>query len=98
MREVTTPDRNACLNFLRKEKIVTGRNAKTENGQPRMTPVAATATAAAGFSKRKSADDSDIAYIENELGKKPAFEVMSKNQRTNMNYAENSQLLLLCTT
>lgn len=79
MREVARPDRKACLNFLSKEKIVTGRNAKTENGQPRMTPVAATATAEAGLSKRKSADDRDIAYMENELGKKPAF------KRTNVN-------------
>lgn len=74
-REVTTPDTNACLNLLRREYMVTGRKAKIENGHPRITPVAATATAAAGFSKRKNADDRDIAYIENELGRKPACEV-----------------------
>lgn len=51
---------------------MTGRNAKMENGQLRITPVAATATAMAGFSNRKSAEERDIAYIENELGRKPA--------------------------
>lgn len=69
--EVTTPEKNACLNFLIKEYTVTGRKAKTEKGQPRITPVAATATAMAGFSKRYNADEREIAYIENELGKKP---------------------------
>lgn len=78
MMEVTTPDRNANLNLLIRLKAVTGRKAKTENGQPRITPEAATATAAAGLSKRKSADDRDIAYIENELGRKPAFEATDK--------------------
>lgn len=43
-----------------------------ENGHPRITPAAATATAIARFSKRNNPDDRDIAYIENELGKKPA--------------------------
>ena len=47
-----TPDKNACLNLFLREKVVSGRNARTENGQPRITPVAALKTAAAGFSKR----------------------------------------------
>lgn len=47
-----------------------GRNAKIEKGQPRITPVAATATLIAGFSKRNNADERDMAYIENELGRK----------------------------
>lgn len=34
--------------------------------------MAATATAMAGFSKRNNADEREIAYIEKELGKKPA--------------------------
>lgn len=58
-----------------------------------MTPVAATATAEAGLSKRKSADDSDIAYMENELGKKPAFKSISKikiSKKRTQAYAENS--------
>lgn len=50
---------------------MTGRKANTENGQPRITPTAATETAMAGFPKRNSAEERDIAYIENELGKKP---------------------------
>lgn len=70
--EVNTPNRNACLNFLTREYIVTGRNAKIEKGHPRITPVAAAATAQAGLSKRKSAEERDIAYIEKELGRKPA--------------------------
>lgn len=53
---------------------MTGRKANIENGQPRITPVAAVATAQAGFSKRKSAEERDMAYIENELGRKPATE------------------------
>lgn len=53
---------------------MTGRNAKIEKGQPRITPVAAVATAQAGLSKRKSAEERDIAYIEKELGRKPAAE------------------------
>lgn len=54
---------------------MTGRNAKIENGHPSITPVAAEATAKAGFSKREKADARDIAYIANELGSKPAFYV-----------------------
>lgn len=50
---------------------MTGRNAKIENGQPRITPVAATATAHAGFSRRNNPDERLMAYIENELGRKP---------------------------
>lgn len=50
---------------------MTGRKTKTENGQPRITPEAATATAGAGFSSRNNPDDKDTAYMENELGKKP---------------------------
>jgi hypothetical protein len=52
---------------------VIGRNTKTEKGQPRITPAAATATALEYFSRRKSAEESVTAYIENELGKKPAI-------------------------
>lgn len=44
---------------------------RIENGQPRITPADATATAIAGFSRRKSADERETEYIENELGKKP---------------------------
>lgn len=69
--DVMAPARNDCLNLLVNEQIVIGRKAKTENGQPRITPAAATATAMAGFSKRNNADERDMAYIENELGKKP---------------------------
>lgn len=36
-----------------------------------ITPAVATATAPAYFSRRKSADESVTAYMENELGKKP---------------------------
>lgn len=68
---MTAPAIKACLNFLYKEKSVTGRKAKIENGQPSITPAAATATDAAGLSKRNKPDARDIAYIENELGKKP---------------------------
>lgn len=67
------PERNACLNLLYIEKTVTGRKARIENGQPRITPVAATATAVSYLPKRNSADDREIAYIENELGKKPTY-------------------------
>lgn len=70
---MTTPAENACLNFRIKECTVIGRKARTEKGQPRITPAAATATAAAGFSKRYNADERDKAYIENELGKKPVI-------------------------
>lgn len=71
MIEVTAPAINACLNFLNKEEIVTGRKAKIENGQPSITPEAETATAAAGLSRRNKPDAREIPYIENELGKKP---------------------------
>lgn len=72
--EVTTPEKNDCLNFLTREHIVTGRKAKNENGQPRITPIAALATAKGGFSNRKNAEERDMAYIENELGRRPALE------------------------
>lgn len=49
-----------------------GRKAKIEKGQPRITPTAATETAKQCFSSRNNPDERDIAYIENELGKKPA--------------------------
>lgn len=65
------PETNACFKLLRKEKNVTGRKAKTEKGHPIITPLAATATAIAGLSKRANADAREIAYIENELGRKP---------------------------
>lgn len=51
---------------------MTGRKTKIENGQPRITPTAATATAIAGFSRRNNPDEREMAYIENELGKKPS--------------------------
>lgn len=51
---------------------MTGRKAKIENGQPRITPTAATATAIAGFSSRNNPEERLMAYIEKELGKKPA--------------------------
>lgn len=54
---------------------MTGRNTKIEKGQPRITPAAATETAQAYFSRRKSADESVTAYMENELGKKPAIQI-----------------------
>lgn len=69
---MNVPERNACLNLLSSEYTVTGRKARIENGQPRITPVAATATAVACLPKRNSADEREMAYIENELGKKPA--------------------------
>lgn len=90
--EVSTPDRNGCLNFLTKEYIVTGRNAKIEKGQPRITPVAAVATAQAGLSKRKSAEVRDIAYIEKELGRKPAAETTHKTLTITRKERENYQL------
>lgn len=68
---MTAPAINACLNFLFKEESVTGRKAKIENGQPSITPIAETATAAAGLSRRNKPDAREIAYMENELGKKP---------------------------
>lgn len=75
---MTVPDTNARFKLLRKEKNVTGRKANTEKGHPRITPPAETATAIAGFSKRANAVARDIAYIENELGKKPGI-VVSKS-------------------
>lgn len=59
------------MNLLTSEYTVTGRKARIENGQPRITPVAATATAVACLSRRNSAEEREIAYIEKELGKKP---------------------------
>lgn len=67
---MTTPEKNVCLSVLVKEYIVTGRKANIKKGHPRITPVAVTTTAMACFSKRNNADDREIAYIENELGKK----------------------------
>jgi hypothetical protein len=52
---------------------VIGRNTKIEKGQPRITPAAATETALEYFSRRNSAEESVTAYMENELGKKPAI-------------------------
>lgn len=72
--EVIAPEKNTCLNLLFRENNVTGRKAKIEKGHPTITPAAATATAIAGFSRRKKADDRDMAYIENELGKKPEIQ------------------------
>jgi len=68
---VTAAEINASLNFLDREYSVTGRKAKIENGQPSITPITATEIAAAGLSRRNKPDARDIAYIENELGKKP---------------------------
>lgn len=51
---------------------MTGKKAKIENGQPRITPTAATATAIAGFPRRNNPDEREMAYMENELGKKPS--------------------------
>lgn len=62
---------NDTLNFLDREYNVTGRKAKIENGQPSMTPITATEIADAGLSRRNKPEARDIAYIENELGKKP---------------------------
>lgn len=99
--EVSTPDRNACLNFLTNEYIVTGRNAKIEKGQPRITPVAAVATAQAGLSKRRSAEVRDIAYIEKELGRKPAAETTHETlnitkEKKRENYLLHHVVLVKC--
>lgn len=51
---------------------MTGRKAKIENGQPRITPTAATATDIACFPRRYNPDEREMAYIANELGKKPS--------------------------
>lgn len=69
------PERNVCLNLLIKAQKVTGRKAKIENGQPRITPTTETATAIAGFSRRNRPEERLTAYIENELGKKPANKI-----------------------
>lgn len=69
--EVTAPARHDCLNLLIKEYNTTGRKAKIENGQPRITPTADIATAIAGLSRRNNPDERLMAYIENELGRKP---------------------------
>ena len=79
--EVTAPATNTCLNFLVKEKTVTGKNTNIENGHPRMTPITATATAIAGFSRRNKPDEREIAYIENELGRKPESRIKILNVR-----------------
>lgn len=73
VRETNAPEKKAFLNLLRREYNVTGRKARIENGQPRITPVAATATAAACMLKRNSAEERDMVYIDKELGKKPAW-------------------------
>jgi len=70
---VIAPDRKACFKLQWRLNNVTGTKAKTEKGQPIMTPLAATATTRAGLSERAKADASDMAYIENELGKKPGL-------------------------
>lgn len=49
-----------------------------ENGQPRITPTAATEIAMAGFSRRNNPDERLIAYIENELGRKPGSSLKTK--------------------
>lgn len=56
-----------------------------ENGQPRITPVAATATAMPSLSKRNNPDEREIAYMEKELGKKPA-------KRTDVDMTPDSSL------
>lgn len=72
MREVSSPEKKTFVNGpLIREKIVTGRTTKIEKGHPRITPAAATETAAAYFSKRKSAEESVTAYMEKLLGRKP---------------------------
>lgn len=60
---------------------MTGRKTKIENGQPRITPTTATATAIAGFSRRNRPEERLTAYIENELGKKPANKLKTLNIR-----------------
>jgi hypothetical protein len=57
--------------------------AKIENGQPRITPTAATATAKAGFPSKNNPDERLMAYIENELGKKPANHIQHSIDRQN---------------
>lgn len=80
---------NACLKFLDREYSVTGRKAKIENGQPSITPRTATEIAAVGLSRRNKPDARDIAYIENELGKKPRE---SKNLIKNISKTESHVL------
>lgn len=75
---MTAPAKNICLNVLDKEYNVIGRKAKIENGQPRITPVAATATAIAGLPRRNNPEERLMAYIENELGKKPGNHTQNK--------------------
>lgn len=83
---MTAPARNACLNLLIKEYNTTGRKAKIENGQPRITPTVDTATAIAGLSRRNNPDERLIAYIENELGRKPGkLPQHSGNKRSQIN-------------
>lgn len=60
---------------------MTGRKTKIENGQPRITPTTATETAIAGFSRRNRPEERLTAYIENELGKKPANKLKTLNIR-----------------
>lgn len=52
--------------------------------------MAATATAIAGLSKRYNAEESDIAYMEKELGKKPAntnrYQTGGLSEKTGDNY------------
>jgi hypothetical protein len=70
--EVSIPEQKTFVNGpLIREKIVTGKTTKIEKGHPRITPAAATETAAAYFSKRKSAEESVTAYMEKLLGRKP---------------------------
>lgn len=71
---MTAPAKNTCLNLLAKEYNTTGRKANMEKGQPRITPTADTATAIAGFPRRNNPDERLIAYMENELGRKPGIE------------------------
>lgn len=50
--------------------------------------MAATATAMAGFSKRNNADERDMAYIENELGKKPTKKNRARLDMSGHRYKE----------
>lgn len=93
--DVTVAAINAPLNFLDREYTVTGRKAKIENGQPSTTPTTATEIAEAGLSRRNKPDARDIAYIENELGKKPIYHksLIKKNiSKTKSNRMQNHEI------
>lgn len=78
---MTAPEINACLNLLTREYTTTGKKARIENGQPRITPTTETATAMAYFSKSNNPDERLMAYIENELGRKPSQFQGAMNQQ-----------------